>query len=159
LFPDVVASAAFPGGINTLVALLGNGDGTFATPRFYAAGLGGAMPPTSVGQIPPSLVVVGSDPFIPVTTFTVLTTLVRTNLIANGNFEKQDLANEKGNTLGWQMAHQVNSHGEFLLQSGSTSPYSDVGVPQPPQGQYAIMLDEPNTLLPFDSALGGARIF
>src|SRR5207237_8270059 len=119
---------------NTVSTSTGAGNGTFTPPLFYATDGGGAA-------MEPSLSAVASSPLIRATTFTVISTTVSTNVIENGSFEALDLAGEKGNLIGWQTFAQANSHGQWIQQTGPSSPLSGVPVATPPEGQYAAMLD------------------
>jgi hypothetical protein len=151
-FPDLVLSVGadpfgVPNSVNNIITLKGQGDGTFAPARLYATDGGGPI------QLPSNFSV-GSDPFIPVVTFVSQNNVSNINLVLNGNFAKLDLTGEKGNLNGWQVFDQVNSAGQWDIQTGSVSPMSQAVVAQAPQGIYAAMLDEPNLALPLPSALG-----
>ena len=144
-FADLILStAATP---NNVITLTGAGDGTFNPPLFYATDGGGAA-------VEPSLSAVASSPLIRATTFTVISTTVSTNVIENGNFEALDLAGEKGNLIGWQTFAQANSHGQWIQQTGPSSPLSGVPVATPPEGQYAAMLDEADRVPPVTDEFG-----
>jgi photosystem II stability/assembly factor-like uncharacterized protein len=138
-FPAIVVTES--GGVNNLVSIQSLGGGQFALPQYYATSGGGVA-------ISPSYVAVASDPFIRATTFTVSSTLVSANLVANGTFETPDLTGETGNLAGWQTFEQTNSHGQWTTQSSPSSPLSAVAVAPPPQGKYAAMLDEADTVIP-----------
>jgi hypothetical protein len=153
LYPDIVASVGqrftFP---NTIVAMLGLGDGSVTDPQYYAT--------NGSGQVAPSFLAVASDPFLRVTTFTVQTPNVNPNLIRNGTFEQLDLSGEKGSLTAWNQASETTvsdqpvGHGSWLVQHGAVSPIGEVPVPIAPQGQFAAMLDEPNPSLLYPSADG-----
>lgn len=147
LYPDVVAGAGVGGfffigtgfSFNNVVALEGNGDGSFKDPRFYATGGGGDF-------IPPSTVAVLSDPLLQATSFTVQATTVNTNLIQNGNFSTITLQSERGNLLGWQTYNLRNSRGGWSIQKGFSSPLSAVDEPAPSDSGFTAMLDQPDRI-------------
>jgi hypothetical protein len=145
LYPDLVGSFG-NGTVNSGFAMLGFGDGTFLAPDFFAADGGGA--------IGPSLLAVGSDPYIRATTFNVTGNFVSSNLFANGGFDTLDLAGEKGNLTAWNSAAEAGSHGQWQTQTSIFSPLSSVTVDAPPQGTYAAMLDEPNLVPPVTDFAG-----
>jgi hypothetical protein len=134
LFPDIVVGVSQTGTpAGNLFALQGVGDGTFTKATPYS--FGGATPsPSTVGLI--------SDALIHATTFTIQGSNVTTDLIRNGNFEARDLVGQQGGLIGWQNLNQSNSHGYWGIQTGTVSPLSLTGVPAPPQGNFAGMLDE-----------------
>jgi hypothetical protein len=151
-FPDLVMSIGsdpffIANSVNDVIAIKGQGDGTFGAARLYATNGGGP-------QQLPTVISVASDPFIAVTTFTSQSNISNINLALNGSFQKLDLADEKGNLTGWQTFQETDSKGGWDSQTGNTSPLSEVAVPAPPVGAYAAMLDEPNAVLLAPSALG-----
>jgi hypothetical protein len=110
-----------------LYSLIGNGDGTFATPVPYQTGPKGNN----------TVVAVASDPLLRVSTFTLVTNIVAVDLIKNGGFEAHDLNGTPGNFIGWQTAQTKDSRGGFYLQSGPLSPLSLTPLP-PPSGSGAL---------------------
>jgi photosystem II stability/assembly factor-like uncharacterized protein len=148
-FPDVVG--AFRGSFlgqsaNNVVALLGGQGGALGDPRFYVT-MGSAQ-----GQVP-SVLAVGSDPFIRVTSFGTRGSAVNNNLIVNGNFEAVELTREAGTLDGWQQASQPDSHGYWAVQTGFNSPLSASPVTQP-RGLHRATLDQPDVNLPRNSTRG-----
>jgi hypothetical protein len=150
-FPDVITTFGDLSGsadvVNNVAVLPGLGNGHFNAPQLYATDGGGPI------QTPTFFATV-SDPFLRVSTFTTLTAIVSSNLIQNGTFEMPDLSNETGSLTGWQTAAETNSHGNWLVQTGSFSPTGNVEVSPAPQGQYAAVLDQPDLSLPYTSQLG-----
>lgn len=169
LYQDVVASTEgqtlfnLPGGgnqntsANNVIALISTGDGTFEQPRLFATAGGNRLRNFTVleSQVSPTFVNSLSNPFLRVTSFTVRgTSTVVSDLINNGSFDTLDLAGEKGNIIAWQQQEQRDSHGGWTLQTGSQAPLSGDPVQNPPDGRYAVMLDQPQIVLPYNSALG-----
>jgi hypothetical protein len=147
-FPDILVSTLpGTGGDKTdnVYALIGNGDGTFQKAVPYQVG-------QAAGATGPSYLAVTPGPLVRVTTFKSGGQIVKTDLIANGSFERRDLTDQAGNLLGWQtfnLALGTGSHGQWGPQTGSTSPLSGVAVPPPPDGQFQAMLDQQD-LTPID---------
>jgi hypothetical protein len=148
--PDILVStnpsAAGQFTADNVFALVGNGDGTFQSPVPYLAGdFGGQIPPPPA--IPaPSYLAVTPSPLIRATTFTTGGTIIKGDLLTNGDFEKADLSGEQGNLLGWQTFHLADpatggSHGQWQPQTGLFSPISNVTVPAP-DGNFQAMLDQ-----------------
>src|SRR5439155_390611 len=79
---------------------------------------------------------------------------LRTDVLKKASFEGLDLAGEKGNLIGWQTFAQVNSHGQWIQQTGPSSPLSGVPVATPPEGQYAAMLDQADRVPPVTDEFG-----
>ncbi len=145
-YPDLVVSVvpapstATTPFVNNYISLTGVGDGHFINPQSYEAG----GPPSSVVGLPvTSPIVTVSDPFLNVLTFFKGGNIVAPNLITNGNFESRDFSGEQGNLVGWKTANITDSRGEWLTQTGSTSPLSSTTVPGP-DGSYQAMLDQSN---------------
>ena len=150
-FPDlIVTTVPGTGGSTTdnIYTLLGNGDGTFERAVPYIAG--GTSSPT----VAPSSSALISDPFLRVTTFHSGGTTVEPNLIDNGTFSTTDLVGVKGSLTGWQQYELPDnpggSHGDWSLQTGTTSPLSGTSV-APPSGAFQAMLDEAN-ITPYSGA-------
>lgn len=132
VFPDLVLATT--GTSNNLYTVQAVGDGSFTDIRAYEVQGG-----VGVG---PSLLAVANDSFIRVTTFTVSTTRVASNLVVNGSFDTRDLNGESGNLVGWNTYQVVNSAGGWSVQSGPNSPQGSTQVPAPPDGNNAAMLDQ-----------------
>jgi hypothetical protein len=155
-FPDLVvtlqreanSSTGFPN-LNNIDVLTGNGGGAFTltNPPVSANG-------NDISKLPPSDVTVVDDPFIPVTSFIVGGQFVGPNLIRNGSFEASDLAGEAGNLSGWTTYNyttdaNVGSAGNWVAQTGTTTPISNTTVPGPTAGRFEAVLDEANALPAF----------
>ena len=150
-FPDVVVglsgsptqptSENAPADSNVYV-LTGNGDGTFGDPIPYMAG----------GPASATVVATVSDPMVRVTTFNLISNIVKVNLIANGGFEGKDLSGQQGNLIGWQTAQVPDSRGGFYTQTGTLSPLSLTRVPAPtgPAGAQSLFraMDDQSNLIP-----------
>ena len=77
--------------------------------------------PASTSPLPSTVTVV-SDPFEPISTFTVGGDTVSVNLISNGDFTTRDLTGQQGNLDGWTTYKlndtTIGSAGQWLVQSG-----------------------------------------
>jgi hypothetical protein len=138
-----------PNPINNTYVLYGDGDGSFA-PNVGAFTVAGG----TSGTTPlPSTVAVVSDPFVQLSSFDVGGSTISVNLVRNGNFSERDLTGEQGNLDGWTTYALDNSspgsEGQWLPQTGSTSPLSFTTVSSPVGGKYQAMLDESN-LQPYE---------
>ncbi|MCI0704510.1 MAG: FG-GAP-like repeat-containing protein [Planctomycetia bacterium] len=147
-------------GPNNVYLLTGVGDGSFInTGNAYTLGGG------DIFSLTPSYVSVVSDPFIFLTTFNVVTTTVRVDLVRNGDFQARDLTGEQGNLTGWTTfklkdstsgsrgawSPQTRFLDPFSLRTTNASPLSLTPVQQAvPIGNYQAMLDQQH-LEPFDS--------
>jgi photosystem II stability/assembly factor-like uncharacterized protein len=149
LFPDIVGSfrgSAFGQTVNNVFGLLGSLGGALGDPRFYVTMGSGRV------QVP-TVLTVGSDPFIRVTSFGTRGSAVSNNLIVNGNFEAAELTRETGTLDGWQQASEPDSHGYFAIQNGFNSPLSASPVTQP-SGLFRATLDQQDVNLRRNSVLG-----
>ncbi len=122
--------------------LIGKGNGSFQSPVPYLASDVSSPPPA------PSYLGITASPLVRVTTFSSGGAIVNVNLINNGDFESRDLNNEQGNLLGWQTFNLNTSPGgslgNWLPQTGTTSPLSGTTVPTP-TAKFRAMLDENNS--------------
>lgn len=143
VFPDLVLATT--GSSDNLYTLQSVGDGSFTDIRAYEVrgGLG----------VGPSLLAVANDSFLRVTTFTVATTRVASNLVVNGSFDTRDLNGENGNLVGWNTFQVTNSAGGWSPQSGPFSPQGSTQVPAAPDGNNAAMLDQP-VVAPYRTLFG-----
>jgi hypothetical protein len=144
--PDVIVSTN-PGTTGTFqddtFLVLGAGGGRFGNVIPYEIGTGPGLGPPSAITTSGAAVVRASD-------FTVGGNLIRTDLVANGDFEALDLSGQPDGLSGWQTYNLPDnpggSHGAFTTQSGKDSPLSGVTVPPPPSGTHQAMLDEADLL-------------
>ncbi len=150
--PSQTTSENAPADPNFYV-LTGNGDGTFSNPVPYMAG--GAANNTVVATV--------SDPFVRVTTFNLVSTIVNVDLIQNGGFEGKDLSGAQANLLGWQTATggattlgALNSRGGWYTQTGTQSPLSLTTVPIPTS---YVQPAAPAAQLPDPTANGGQSLY
>ncbi len=156
-FPDLVVgltgTPTFPtqnaSPDSNVYVLTGNGDGTFSDPIPYMAG----------GPASATVVATVSDPMVRVTTFDLISNIVKVNLVANGGFEGKDLSGQQGNLLGWQTAQVPDSRGGFYTQTGTLSPLSLTRVPAPtgPAGAQSLYraMDDQSNLIPLSPGLFG----
>jgi hypothetical protein len=148
---DGVPDKDTPNPVNNTFVLYGTGDGSFTATvaEYTVAGPNATSPP----PVPfPSAVEVISDPFRLLSTFNVGGTTVSANLLRNGSFENRALTGEQGNLDGWNVFRLTDttrgSAGQFLAQTGASSPLSLSTVPPPANGRFRAMLDQQH-LQPF----------